>query len=119
MPSRIKYQDKMDQAILVLLTHASVAAAAHAAGLAEKTLKNWLKLDEFTSRYYQARADMLQLAMGHIAQALTGAAVVLRAVSLDPDAPASARVAAARAIFELAHRDSETNKLEQRIAYLE
>ena len=119
MPSRIKYRDKMEQAILALLTHGSIAQAATAAGIAEKTLKNWLKLDEFTSKYYQARAEMLQHALGHIAAALTGAAVILRAISMDPDAPASARVNAARAIYELALKDREMQQFETRLAALE
>src|SRR5262245_5174827 len=99
MPSRIKYQDRQEQAIAALLTHASIVAAAQAAGIAEKTLRNWLLLDEFKAKYYQARADMLQQAMGHIASGLVQAALILRSVMMDADAPASARVNAARTVF--------------------
>src|SRR5215831_15521536 len=119
MPHHAKFMGKKDQAITALLTHASINQAASFLGIGERTLRNWLQDSDFLTAYYQARADLLQHSLGHIAQALVGASVVLRSVSLDADAPASARVQAARTIYELALKDREIQQLETRLATLE
>jgi len=119
MPRRIKFQGKLEQAITALLTHSSIHQAAHAVGMSERALRNWLQDPDFLTVYYQARADLLQHSLGHIAQALVGAAVVLRSVQMDADAPASARVAAARTVYELALKDREIQQFETRLAMLE
>jgi hypothetical protein len=119
MPHRTNFQRKKEQAILALLTHDSIARAAKSIDMSERGLRLWLKKPDFFEAYVQARADLLQHAVGHIAQALVGAAVVLRAVCLDPDAPATARVNAARSIFELALKDREIMQFEGRLATLE
>jgi hypothetical protein len=119
MPSRTKFQDKADHAILALLTSPSIPAAAKAAGIGERTLRNWLQRPDFQHAYHQARAEMLQHSLGHVANALVGCAVVLRSIAMDPDATSSSRVAAARAIFDLALRDIELNEIQVRMTKLE
>jgi hypothetical protein len=65
------------------------------------------------------RTDLLHHLVEQLMPAMAHAADVLRAITVDPDAPASARVQAARALFELALQDGELAQVEPRLAALE
>jgi hypothetical protein len=116
-PSKKDY--KQDEAIAAFLSSASVRQAAQAAGISHHTLHAWLRDPAFRAQFSQARAEVLHQAIGHIANALVAAALVLRSIMLDADAPASARVAAAKSVFELALKDMEISQLQERLAAFE
>src|SRR5437879_1275745 len=114
-----KLSRKQEQTIAALLTCDSLTAAAAGCGIAEATLHRWLKDDGFQAAYREARRAVVQQAIVQV-QGATGEAVeTLRAVMQDADAPASARVSAAKAILETAIRAVELENLEARIAALE
>jgi hypothetical protein len=113
-----KMTRRWEQAIISLLTHATIGQAAKAAKLNEATLRRWMREPKFKEAFHNARADVLQQALGHAAEGLVEAALVLRQILRNQDAPASARVAAARTLFDLALKDREVENLEQQMQAL-
>jgi hypothetical protein len=108
------------QAISALLTAPTIGEAARQAGIGERTLLRWLAEDApFQARYREARRAVVQQAITQVQQSTSKAVTTLIAVMEDRDAPASARVAAARVILEQALRGIELEDLETRIAALE
>ncbi len=110
---------KQDQAIAALLEQPTISKAAKKAGVGERTLLRWLKLDDFQLAYRIARRALVSQAIAHLQQ-ITGEAVeTLRLVMKDKSAPASAKVAAARIALDLAFKAIETEDVEQRLTALE
>ena len=114
-----KLERRWEQTIAALLSQSTIAGAAKQAGVDVTTLYRWLKDQDFYYAFYKARNDLLQHALGHIAEGLVAAATVLREILVDPDASATAKVSAAKALFDLAQKDKEQASLEARVAALE
>ena len=114
-----KLSRKQELAISALLTCPTLLAAAQQCGLAEVTLHRWLKGAAFQAAYREARRAVVQHAMTQLQQATGEAVDTLRAVMQDAEAPASAKVSAAKAILETAVKAVELEDLEARIAALE
>lgn len=114
-----KVTRKQELTIAALLTAPSVGAAAQQAGIAEPTLYRWLKDAAFQTAYRDARRQVVQHAIVQVQRATGEAVETLRAVMQDPEAPASAKVSAAKAILETAVKAVELEDLEARIAMLE
>jgi hypothetical protein len=111
---------RQEQGITALLMQGSLQAAAEASGVHEKTLRRWLREDPaFQAAYREARRAVVQQAIVQIQQATGDAVETLRQVMRATDAPASARVTAAKAILETAIKAVEVEALEARIAALE
>lgn len=107
------------QAIAALLASPSIGQAASAVGVGERTLFRWLQDSDFQAAYRAARADALTQATARLTQAAGEAIDTLREVMGDTEAPASARVSAARTVLELAVRAVELEDLVQRVEVLE
>ena len=114
-----KLSRKQDQAITALVTCASIIEAAAQCGIAEVTLRRWLKQDGFRQAYQDARRQVVQHAIAQVQQATGEAVETLRNVMQDTDAPASARVSAAKIILEVAVKGIELEDLAARIEALE
>jgi hypothetical protein len=114
-----KLSRKQDQVITALVTCASITEAAAHCELAEVTLRRWLKQDGFQAAYREARRAVVQHAITQVQRATGEAVETLRSVMQDADAPASARVSAAKAVLETAVKTVELEDLEARIAALE
>ena len=114
-----KLSRKQDQAITALVTCPSIAEAATQCGLAEVTLRRWLKQDGFRTAYREARRAVVQHAIVQVQQATGEAVATLRRVRQDPETSASAKVSAAKAILDTAVKAVELEDLEARIAALE
>ena len=114
-----KLSRKQDQAITALVTCPSITEAAAHCELAEVTLRRWLKQDGFQAAYREARRAVVQHAIVQVQQATGDAVETLRHVMQDPEAPASARVSAARVVLETAVKAVEIEDLEARILALE
>src|SRR5262245_46633509 len=98
-----KLTRKQESLIGALLTESTRAAAAAKAGVSESTVGGWMRLPAFRSAYRQARAELIEGAVGRI-QAATGQAVdallgVVRDGAKDGD-----RVRAAVALLDHAFR---------------
>jgi hypothetical protein len=103
-----------------LLVQGSLQAAAAASGIHEKTLRQWLRDDAvFQMAYREARRAVVQHAITQVQRASGEAVETLRSVMQDTEAPASARVSAAKAILETAVKGVELEDLAARIAALE
>ena len=105
--------------IATLLNCATIAQAARTAGIAEVTAGRWLKEPSFQEAYRTARRHVVQHAVARVQQATCTAVETLEAIMQDPEAPASARVSAAKAVLETAIRAIELEDLEVRIVALE
>ncbi len=110
---------KQDQAIAALLEQPTISKAAKKAGVGERTLLRWLKLDDFQLAYRIARRALVSQAIAHLQQTTGKAVETLRLVMKDKSAPASAKVAAARIALDLAFKAIETEDVEQRLTALE
>src|SRR5262249_37874947 len=114
-----KLSHKQERAMTALLSCASILDAARQSGVAEVTLYRWLKDIAFQAAYREARRAVVQHAIAQVQRATGEAVETLRTVMQDPEAPASARVSAAKAMLETAVKGIEMDDLEARIAALE
>lgn len=114
-----KLSRKQDQVITALVTCASITEAAAQCGLADVTLRRWLKQEPFQAAYREARRAVVQHAIVQVQRATGEAVKTLRKVMQDADAPASAKLSSAKTILETAVKAVELEDLEARIVALE
>jgi transposase-like protein len=101
MPGGEKASRKQVTALAALLTSSTITAAARQSGVSETSLRRWLQQPDFRRRYWKARRNVLNDAIGRL-QLATGQAVeALVSLVADAKAPGTVRVAAAKAIFKL------------------
>lgn len=110
---------KQEKALASLLAKGEVRAAAKDSGVGETTLWRWLKETAFAEAYREQRCKLLEAGTAALTSNVSKASKVLLDVAENKDAPASARVAAARAIIEGATKAIETLDLLPRVAELE
>ena len=115
-----KRDRRRELAVAALLETATIEEAARVSSVGLTTLYRWLREDaEFQSAYRDAKRRALDQAIARL-HAISGEAVeTLRTVMKDEDAPASARVTAARTVLELATKSAEADDLAARVAELE
>jgi hypothetical protein len=111
--------DKQEAALLSLLSHKTLKEAALSAGISMPTLWRYLRDPIFSLRYREARRELVECAMVRLQNDAEHAAKVLRDVADDKEAPAGARVTAARTIIELSVKSVELGDLQHRITSLE
>jgi hypothetical protein len=114
-----KLSRKQEALISALLTTPTLADAAHTAGIGEVTAWRWLKDATFQATYRDARRAVVQHAIAQVQRATGEAVETLRSVMQDAEAPASARVSAARVVLETAVKAVEVEDLEARITAIE
>ena len=107
---------KQEKTIAALMTTATVTDAAKAAGVGERTVYAWLAEPDFSAAYRAARRDAVQQATARLQQ-VSGAAAGALADLLD-NSKAPIRLAAARAILEMAVKAVELDDLQQQLAAL-
>jgi hypothetical protein len=108
---------KHEEAIAALLTSRTVVAAARKAGVAERTLRDWLSEPAFCAGYRAARRAVLTEAIARLQQAAVNAVRTLER-NLKCGRP-SAEIKAAGMILELAVGAGELAELIERVAALE
>jgi hypothetical protein len=101
---------KFELAIAALLTSSTIERAAEQIGVAPITLRRWMVEPAFKSEYQAARRQVMEQA---------AAVATLEGVMADQDAPASARVSAARAVLEMGQKAVELGDLDGRVTELE
>ena len=114
-----KLSRKQELALAALLTCSAITDAAKQCGIGEVTLHRWLKDATFQAAYRDARRAVVQHAITQVQQATGEAVETLRRVMQDPEAPASAKVSAAKNILDTAVKAVELEDLEARITALE
>lgn len=111
---------RKELAVVALISQPSIAAAAEAAGISESTLYRWLANDaQFQKLYRDARKELVQQATSQLQRAAADAVKALEDVLRDATASASAKIAAARTILELAFKAAELEDMEARVSELE
>ncbi len=111
--------EKQEAALLSLLSHKTLKESALAAGVSMPTLWRYLRDPVFSLRYREARRELVECAMVRLQNDAEHAACVLRDVADQRDAPAGARVTAARTIIELSVKSVELGDMQQRLTALE
>ena len=114
-----KFGRKMEAAISALLTRPSIEDAAHVAGVAEKTLRRWMREPRFIAQYLRARREGVNQAIAWMQQATGAAGTVALKLMTDPNVPAAVRLRAAEFVFDRAISGVEIEDIEARLAELE
>lgn len=95
------------------------AEAAKAAGIGESTLREYMKDQEFMSRYREAFGSLVQDATRQAQQTISPALSTLREIMEDGDEQATARIQAARATLEYALKLTEQTDILEQLRELE
>ena len=114
-----KFGQKMEQAIVALLSHGNVEAAARAVGISSNTLLRWTKEPEFEAACREARRTVFSQAIARLQEASGAAVTTVLRILLDTSAPAGARLRAAEVVLERGAMAMEREDLEARLAELE
>ena len=109
---------KQTKAIVSLLNCRTVSEAATQAGVNESTVWRWMREESFQDALQEAKQRIVTQAIQ--LQQVTGEAVgTLRGIMADGEAPASARVTAAKAVLDMAVKAIKMEDLEARLMTLE
>ncbi len=119
MPKSDILTPRQGRFVAALWTCKTIAEAAKAAGISERTGLRWVHLPAVQDALRQEQQGALAEVTRQSVKAMTGALGVLVDVTTAPDAPWAARVSAARAILESGLRFTETIDLEARVSKLE
>lgn len=99
------------RALQALLTQPTKKAAAAAAGITDRTLREYLADAEFQQEYKRAFCDLVTDATRQAQRALSPALSALRSIVEDEEESASSRIAAARSLLEYGLRLTEFNDI--------
>lgn len=116
---RGNYDGKRQAAIVALLSEPTLEGAARRVGVDPATLHRWLRDDDFSAEYRRARREALSLAVAQLQGGSSKAGKALLEIIEDRRAPATARVRAIEALFEISLRAIELDDLAARIERLE
>jgi hypothetical protein len=108
-----------EQAIAALLTSPTIKEAAAKAGVAESTVRRWLRDPVFWQAYAEEREHQLRAAVGELNEATTEALVILRAEARRPSNDPKTRVAAAKTILDIYLKEMARYDTERRLSGLE
>jgi DNA-binding MurR/RpiR family transcriptional regulator len=115
----VELNAKQQKALTALLSHATVPDAAAACSMSETTLFRFLREANFKAHYRAARAEIVEHAITQLQRDCATASKTLREVCESGDAPASARVSAAKAILDGAMKAVEAQDMAARLEVLE
>lgn len=110
---------KQELALRAVISHPTLKEAALASGVSETTLWRYMQDAEFSRRLREARRDAVNHAVIRLQRASSDAVTVLRDLMMKDDAPAAARITAARTVLDYAIRAVEIDELKTRVEELE
>ena len=110
---------KHERAIIALMSESSVAAAARAAGVGERTIHSWLRDEDFRASYRRARQEAFDRAISMTQQYAAAAVKTLLQIMADKESGAQARVSAAVALLKFGREGMELDELQARVERLE
>ena len=114
-----KFSQKMEQAVMALLTARNQEEAAAAVGISAKTLQRWQKEPEFERALSQARMTAFRQSMARLQQASVPAVTTLLKLMVDAASPATVKARCAYYILDQTRKGVETEEIEKRVAELE
>lgn len=106
-------------AIGPLITESTIERAADRVGVHERTLRRWLAREDFRRVYHATLRTTYEHASARLQNAAAKAVGTLAAVMVDDEAPAAARVTAARSVLENGARAIELAEVIVRLDALE
>ena len=110
---------KQKAALQALMQFTSRKDAAKAAGIAERTLREYLRDDAFIAELNRLYDDWMDECTRELQQAVKLAIQTLKGSLTDEEASVPAKIAAAKAILETAPKYLEENNILPRIEALE
>ena len=114
-----KLTTKQRRFINALLVSNTIRDAAKTSDIAERTAYRWLRTEPVKSALSEALDAALGQAAARCSGAMAASLQVLLAIAEDIEAPASARVSAARTILEGGPKLRESLELSDRVTALE
>lgn len=117
--TRGELTERQMRALHALLVTRSRTEAARLAGVGERTLRGYLADEQFRAAYDVALEERIDAALEASKVGIHEAASALRDVVTDSDAPATARVSAARVVLDYLDRLTELRDVERRLRALE
>lgn len=112
--------NKQQRALAALIRSPTTRAAAEATGVGYSTLRRWLSDDsEFREAYRAELSQLVEEAARSVRAGMGEASQTLREIARNTDAPASARVQAAKAILDSGMRIVEITDILERLEVLE
>src|SRR5690606_39938518 len=114
-----KLTPSQEKAIIALLAEPSLARAAAACGIGERTLYRWLREPAFMSAYRRARREAFSHAIALTQRYAPLAVQTLAKVMSDENAPHTAKVQAATSLLRFGRDGIELDDLQERIEALE
>ncbi len=118
MASKTAKSAKRDAALLALLEGKSQAEAAKQAAVSDRTIRRWLADPSFAHDLERLRRARFARTLDRFAACGEEAVEVLRGIAQDPEKPASARVAAARALLAPVLQPVSPDQVTSRLAYM-
>jgi hypothetical protein len=118
-PSDENLTAKQEAALVALLSHGTIEAAYKAVGVAKSTMWRWMQMPQFQARYKAERRQFVEAGIATLQKHAVTAARVLVQIAADREAPASARVTAAKTILDQSVAAIEMTELLERIERLE
>ena len=110
---------KQERALVALLEHGTLEAAAESAGINKTTLWRMMQLEVFQDAFRASRRQVIETAIAKLQAGCAVAVGVLLEVAGDSAAPASARVSAAKTILDQSFTALEVSDTNERIKRLE
>jgi hypothetical protein len=111
--------EKYARAIAAMLETTTIRAAAQRGHINERTLRRWTHDPVFQAQYREARRELIKGAIHTLLHHTASATDTLVAIMQDPEAPATARVSAARAILGFVLRSLSEDDTEERLVEIE
>ena len=110
---------KQEQALQAVISHPTLKEAALAAGVSETTLWRYMQEEHFSRRLREVRREAVGHAVIRLQRASSDAVKVLSDLMMKEDAPAAARISAARTVLDYSIRSVEMDELKAQVAELE
>ena len=114
-----KFNRKMEQAIVALLSQLNVDKAARAVGISPNTLLRWMKEPEFETAYREARSLAVSQAIGRFQYATGAAVTTVLKIMVDRNTPPRTQLHAAQIVLEHGAKTSEMNEIADGVRKLE
>ncbi len=114
-----KLSKKKELCIAAILTCATLKDAARKVGISEPTIFRWLQKPDFQTGLKEAKKQAVSKATSTLSKICHESVLCLQEIMNDKNAPASARVSAAKTVLDSGLKGIEMDDLDARLAALE
>lgn len=114
-----KLSKRREAAIAILLTTSTLQAASEKIGISYSTLWRWLQEPNFQKALKEAKKQAVAQATSTLSKICHESVLTLQEIMNDKNAPASARVSAAKTVLDSGLKGVEIDDLDARLAALE